>query len=115
MRNIILVLVAINLLSFSDAKPKKAKMRVIVVNSDGQVVEGASIVVYGSHEAYEKEVSPVASAKSNAKGYAEFKGLDEKKYYIHIKKGEANNNHSHNETDVLRLKGKNRFEIEIDE
>jgi hypothetical protein len=115
MRAIVLILVAVNLLSFSEAKPKKAKMRIIVINAEEQTVEGAKIVVYGSHDEYEKEVNPVASGTTNAKGYAEFKGLEEKKYYLHIEKGHANNHHSHNETDILRLKGKNRFEIEIDE
>lgn len=89
-------------------------MRVIVVDENGSTISGAKVQVFTTHKAYEDEKNPVAKGETNKKGYVEFKDLKEQKYYLLITKGKMNNHHSHNETDVLRLKGKNRFEIMID-
>ena len=35
-------------------------------------------------------------------------------YYIHVTKGDLNNNGGNVETEELHVKGKNRFEITID-
>ena len=89
-------------------------MRIIVVDENSSTVSGAKVMVYASHKDYEAEQKHVAIGETNAKGYVEFKNLKEQKYYLLIKKDKMNNHHSHNETDVLRTKGKNRFQIMID-
>ena len=57
---------------------------------------------------------PVATGETNEKGYVEFKNLEEKVYYILVKKGDLNNHNGHVKTDTLSIAGKNRFKIMID-
>ena len=91
-----------------------ATMRITVVDENNTIVEGATVEVFTTHKNYENEENAIATGVTNAKGFVQFKNLKEQKYYVLIKKDGMNNHHSHNETDVLRLKGKNRFEIMID-
>ena len=91
-----------------------AKMKIYVVDENNAVVAGAQVQVYGSFEDYEKEENMVMSGETNAKGFIQFKNLKEQKYYLLISKGILNNHQTVNETEVLRMKGKNRFEIMID-
>lgn len=89
-------------------------MRITVVDENNAVVSGANVEVFTTHKNYEDEENAIAKGVTNAKGYIEFKNLKEQKYYILVKKGSMNNHHSHNETEILRIKGKNRFAIMIE-
>ena len=111
MRYLLISFLAITLSSFTAGSG--AKMRITVIDENNAVVSGANVLVYASHEDYENEENLVVSGETNAKGFVQFKNLKEQKYYVLIKKGSLNNHHTHNETDVLRMKGKNRFEIMI--
>ncbi len=89
-------------------------MRITVVDENNSIVTGAKVQVFATFKNYEDEENPVASGETNAKGFIQFKNLKEQKYYLLISKGDLNNHQTANETDVLRMKGKNRFEIMID-
>lgn len=102
------------LASFTTAVGPKVKMKIFVVDENSAIIAGATVIVYGSFEDYKKEVNAIATGVTNKKGSVEFKNLEEKKYYLQVKKGDLNNNGGDNETDVLHLNGKNRFEIMID-
>ncbi len=114
MRTIAIILTSFILLSFTVQTEPKSKVKVFVIDENGATVEGASVTLYGDFTSYEKEVNPVMTGVTNKKGFIQFKKLEEKKYYILAKKGDYNNNGGENETDILKTKGKNRFEVTID-
>lgn len=88
-------------------------MKIFVVDENNTAIEGAKVQVFATFKDYEDETNLVTSAETNAKGYVQFKNLKEQKYYLLVSKGSLNNFQTNNETDVLRMKGKNRFEIMI--
>ena len=112
MRYILLTILSVTLMSFSAGKA--AKMKIVIVDENSSIVVGAKVIVFATHADYENEVNPVTKGETNSKGFIQFKGLKEQKYYLIVSKDGKNNHNTHNETDVLRLKGKNRFEIMID-
>lgn len=114
MKSLILVLTSLILFSFIVEIEDSAKVKVTVVDEDNHIVEGAKVSIYPTHESYKYEKGSVASGLTNKKGYVEFKGLKEKVYYIHVRKGDLNNNNGHSQTDTLSSASKNRFEIMID-
>ena len=111
MKYFLISLMAFTLTSFTVGSG--AKMRITVVDENNSIVSGAKVQVFTTHKNYEDEQNAVASGETNAKGFIQFKNLKEQKYYLLVKKGNQNNHHTHNETDILRIKGKNRFEIMI--
>jgi len=111
MRLIILSILALTLSSFDYGSG--AKMKVFVIDENSEVISGASVEVFATPKDYEAETNIVVSGTTNAKGFIQFKNLKEQKYYLLVKKGSLNNHQTSNETDVLRMKGKNRFEIMI--
>jgi hypothetical protein len=112
MRYLLITFLAFTLTSFTVGSG--AKMRITVVDENNAVVSGAYVLVYATLEDYEKEENLVVSGETNAKGFVQFKELKEQKYYLLVKKDNLNNHQTNNETDVLHMKGKNRFEIMID-
>jgi hypothetical protein len=112
MKYFIISVLALVLTSFTVGSG--AKMRITVVDENNSIIEGATVEVFTTHKNYEDEENAIATGVTNAKGFVQFKNLKEQKYYLLVSKGSLNNHHTHNETDVLRLKGKNRFEIMID-
>jgi hypothetical protein len=113
MRLLLTISISLVLTSFIVNHAAKVKVKIYVVNEAGEVVEGAKVTLYGSFDDYKKEVNPKFSGLTNAKGFIQFRELAEKNYYIHVVKGDLNNNGGNVETDVLHIKGKNRFEIMI--
>ena len=111
MRTLMISILALSLTSFTVGSG--AKMRITVVDENNAVVSGAKVLVFANHDDYENEDNIVASGETNAKGFVQFSNLKEQKYYVLIKKDNLNNHHTHNETDALHIKGKNRFEIMI--
>ena len=112
MKYILISFLALTLTSFTAGSG--AKMKITVVDENNEIVTGAKVTVFATHKNYEDEVDPVATGETNAKGFIQFKNLQEQKYYVLVSKGSLNNHGTTNETDVLRIKGKNRFEIMID-
>ena len=114
MKLLILSLLSSILISFTSVSEKPPRVKITVVSEDNEIVEGAKVTIYKNHETYKTEKDGVASGTTNKKGYIEFKNLEEKVYYIHVKKGDLNNNQGDSQTDTLKSANKNRFEIMID-
>ncbi|MEN8248880.1 MAG: hypothetical protein ABFS32_08105 [Bacteroidota bacterium] len=113
MRTLLLILVAFSMSSFMIQGGKPAKVKIVVIDENSLIVEGASVTIYENAEDYKKEQNPIAMSKTNEKGFVQFKNLKEKVYYLHIEKGDLNNNRGNVKTGKLETKGKNRFEIMI--
>ena len=114
MKLLLIATVSLFLTSFTINHSAKVKIKIFVVDETSSIVEGAKVTLYGTFENYKKEVKPLFSAVTNAKGSVEFKDLKEMNYYIHVSKGDLDNNGGSVETEELHVKGKNRFEIMID-
>lgn len=95
----ILIIAILGLVLTSFAIPPIVK--VTVVDNLGNHVEGAEVVLYDTKEDYEKEVNPVAKETTDSKGRVTFKKLEPKSYFIHVFKGDMNNNWSGVQTDNL--------------
>jgi len=114
MKTLTLISLCLILVSFSIYTIDPAKVKIIVVDENNSLVEGANVSLYISHDRYKSENNASASGKTNKKGVIQFKNLEEKVYYIHVRKGQLNNNGGSIQTDTLRASGKNRFQIMID-
>jgi len=110
------LLLAILLLAVlpAPAQDKPLKARITVVDENDNIVPGATVTLFKTHEDYKKETNPVVSAVTNEKGFVEFKKLQELSYFVLVEKGDLNNNGGYNQIPQLRTKGKNRFVIQID-
>ena len=114
MRLILITALCLILASFNINNPAKVKIKIFVVDETSEIVVGAKVSLYGTFENYKKEVKPLFSGVTSTKGFVQFKDLKEMNYYIHVVKGDLNNNGGNVETEELHVKGKNRFEIMID-
>ena len=114
MRLLLIAASVLILSSFTIHHAAKVKIKIFVVDESNNIIEGAKVTLYGTFENYKKEVKPLFSEVTNEKGFVQFKDLKEMNYYIHVTKGDLNNNGGNVETEELHLKGKNRFEIMID-
>lgn len=71
----------------------KTKLQVHVRNELGNLVEGATVTLYKTEEDYKKEENPVQEPQiTDSKGRVKFKELDTLPYFIHVEKGDLNNN-----------------------
>jgi len=100
--------------AFTTDIARKVRAKIYVVTESNEIVEGAKVTLYKTHENYKAEKKPVISGKTNEKGFIEFRDLQEIVYYMHVIKGDLNNNGGSVQTDTLHAKGKNRFEVMID-
>jgi hypothetical protein len=114
MRLILITTLSLIFVSFTIDNSAKVKIKIFVVDEANNIVTGAKVSLYGNFENYKKEVKPLFSGVSSEKGFVAFKDLKEMNYYIHVVKGDLNNNGGSVETEELHAKGKNRFEIMID-
>ena len=114
MKIITIVALLLITMSFSIFIGDSTKVKIIVVNENNSLIEGASVSLYNSHERYKAESKPSASGKTNSKGFVQFKNLEERIYFIHVRKGDLNNNGGSIKTDTLHSSSKNRFQIMID-
>jgi hypothetical protein len=113
MRLLLITTMSLVLSSFTINHSAKVKIKIFVVDEASLIIEGAKVTLYGTFENYKKEEKPLFSGTTNAKGFVEFKELKEMNYYLHVTKGDLNNNGGSVETEELHAKGKNRFEIMI--
>jgi len=89
-------------------------MRITVINSLGNYVENAKVVVYETRDEYDNEENAVAGpAFTDEKGRITFKNLKEKIYFVQVVKGDESNYGDGEQTGKLK-KGKiNKFNIVI--
>ena len=114
MKSLTLLIIGLSLASFTIYQASSTRVKITVVDEEELIVVGASVEVFKTKDSYKKEVAPVKTGKTNEKGYIEFKNLEERVYYILVKKGDLNNNNGDVKTDTLSVAGKNRFKITID-
>jgi len=114
MKSLTLLIIGLSLASFTIYQASSTRVKITVVDEEELIVVGASVEVFKTKDSYKKEVASVKSGKTNEKGYIEFKNLEERVYYILVKKGDLNNNNGDVKTDTLSVAGKNRFKITID-
>lgn len=108
----IALILIIGLSSFTQLIP--TKLRVFVRNDLGNLVEGASVTLYPTKEDYQKETNPVKEARlTDKKGRVTFDDLEMKAYYLHVEKGDLNNNGGGVMTDTLQEKRWNKVTIVI--
>ena len=109
----ILLMVAFSTLT-SATQLINTQLRITVLNELGNKEEGAEVTLYATEEDYRKETNPVLSTqKTDRKGRVTFKGLEEKVYFVMVKKGEMNNNGLGVQTEKLVGKKINKITIII--
>lgn len=90
-------------------------LKINVIDNLGNIVEGATVNIYGSEDDYRNETNPVMeAATTNAKGVVKFKKIEAKKYYIYVVKGDMNNIGNGVETDQLEEGKVNKVTIVIE-
>lgn len=114
MKTITLIIIGLVLSSLTVLQKGATKAKITVVDDKEQIVTGATVTIFKTKENYNKEIKPVATAKTSEKGTVQFKNLQEKVYYILVRKGDLNNNNGNVKTDTLDSAGKNRYLIMID-
>lgn len=89
-------------------------MRITVLNNLGNPVEGASIRIYTSQEAYDASEPAVASGSSDQRGRFKVKDLEPTVYFIEAEKDDLNNIGNGIVTDTLREGRMNKVNVIID-
>ena len=113
---IALFFISVGSTSFTGAEHQllATSMRITVLDNLGNVVENAQVTIYANRGDYENEESAVAGPeKTDSKGRVTFKKLEEKSYYVRVKKGEKNNYNEGEKTGVLMQGKLNKFNIII--
>lgn len=89
-------------------------LRITVLNSLGNAVEGASVTLYANESDYLKEVNPVQeSLITDKKGRVTFTKLSPKSYFVLARKGDLDNNGEGVETAKLIEGRMNKVNIVI--
>lgn len=102
--SILTILLLAGLFSFTPVEKDQllsTKLRVTVLNSLGNPVEGATVSVYANEEAYRNSVGHVAQGVTDEKGRVTFKDLKTESYYLDARKDDLNNNGEGVKTDPL--------------
>lgn len=111
---IVLLFAFILLTSFSSV-PLPTKLQVTVIDHLGNIVEGATVELYGTETDYRKEENPIQEAlTTDKKGRATFKDLEEQVYWLHVYKGDMNNDGAGVQTGALVPKKVNKVNVVIE-
>lgn len=90
-------------------------LKITVIDYLGNVVEGASVTLYGTEEDYDNEENPLAdTGYTNSKGQITFKKLETNLFYINATKDDLNNYGGGVKTDSLKAGKVNKINIVID-
>ena len=114
MKAITLIIIGLVLSSITVFQTGSTRAKITVVNENEQIIVGATVKIFKTKENYKKEIKAVATGQTSEKGTVQFKNLQEKVYYILVKKGDLNNHNGNVKTDTLSSAGKNRYKIMID-
>ncbi|MEM9857191.1 MAG: carboxypeptidase regulatory-like domain-containing protein [Bacteroidota bacterium] len=70
----------------------KTSIKITVIDELGNIVEGASVQLFGTEDDYRKEENAVTEvAVTDKKGQVKFKELESKVYFVNVTKGDKNN------------------------
>lgn len=90
-------------------------LRVTVLNDAGNALEGAKVTLYATQEDYDKEQNPVGeSVMTNAKGFATFRNLETKVYFMTVSKGDMDNAGASIKTESLKSGVLNKVNVIIE-
>ncbi len=112
-----LVFITFSFLAFTSPHRQlmPTSLRVTVLNDAGNVQEGAIVTLYTTQEDYDKEQNPVAEAQTtNAKGFATFRNLETKVYYMTVAKGDMDNANASIKTEALKSGVLNKVNVIIE-
>lgn len=101
--------------AFSAFQLIKTNLKITVLNTTGNPVEGAEVQLFSTLEDFESESNPVTEMiLTDKKGIANFKGLETKSYFVIAQKDGLNNFGMGNQTDTLSTSKINKVNIIID-
>ena len=112
-----LIILAAIVLSPTKANGQKflpTKLKVTVIDGNGNIVEDATVRIFLSEEDYIDDKKSVLSEKTNEKGQVIFKKMDPRSYYIDARKGKQNNDGRGAKTDKLREGPINKVNVVIE-
>jgi hypothetical protein len=90
-------------------------LRVTVLDDAGNVQKNAKVTLYLSQEDYDKEQNPVGESQTtNDKGFATFRSLETKVYYMTVSKGDMDNAGASIKTDALKSGVLNKVNVIIE-
>lgn len=110
----LLVFVAVLASHESDAQLLPTKLQVTVRNDLGNVVEGATVLLFKTEADYDKSENFVGEAVTDRKGRVIFKDLEPISYYMHVEKGDLTNIGLGVKTVKLVSKKKNKLNVIIE-
>ncbi len=110
------MLLAVSVLAFTTPHQlMPTSLRVTVLNDAGNTQEGAKVTLYLTQEDYEKEQNPVAESQmTNNKGFATFRNLETKVYYMTVSKGDMDNAGASIKTEALKSGVLNKVNVIIE-
>lgn len=90
------------------------KLKVTVINGEGNVMKNATVRLFLSEDDYINDKKSILSEKTNDKGQVVFKKLNPRSYYIDARKGDLNNDGRGAKTDKLKEGRVNRVNVVIE-
>lgn len=113
---LLLIVVGVMTMSFNiNTSFLPTSLKITVLNSLGNPVNEAEVRLYGSEDDYRNEENQLSEAQNtNEKGQVTFKKLEAKVYFVHVVKGEMNNDGGGAQTDTLQVGRLNKVNIVIE-
>ena len=111
---IILAAIMLSPLASHGQKFLPTKLKVMVVNGNGNVVKNATVRLFLSEEDYLDDKKSVLSEKTDEKGQVVFKKLKPRSYYVDARKGDLNNDGRGAKTDKLKEGRTNKVNVVIE-
>jgi len=91
----------------------KTTLQITVRNELGNIVEGATVLLFETEDDYLKEQNAVTEVLTDKYGIAKMKDLKPMSYYVIIRKGDKDNSGGGERTAVLEAKRINKVTIVI--
>lgn len=92
----------------------QTKLKVHVISTKGEVIQGAKVQVFENQNDYNKHVNAVGSESTDAKGNCRFFNLKPQAYYIIAEKGDMSNMFHSDKTKVLNKGKTNKIIVVIE-
>jgi uncharacterized GH25 family protein len=110
-----LVLFSVIFFGFKTVDRLPTSLKITVVNELGNIVQGASVVLYTSDEDYRLEENAVSDVRlTDKKGKVTFKKLESIVYFVNVEKDDKNNDGAGVQTDALKTGLQNKVTIVIE-
>lgn len=110
---LVLLVVFLGSTSSKEIQVSKTKLLVTVIDESGNNVEGATITIYTSMDDYENNKNKLIIGKTDKKGKFQFKGLQNKPYFLDVRKDVMKNDGEGVQTGSLSTEKINRVIVVI--